>query len=275
MGVIIGLDIGSSTTKAVAMSEDKKILKTVQVAASDRMTALFGALGRLMYKCGIQAEDVEKIVMTGLGASLVRGKIYGIPTKKISEFEPMGKGALFLTGLEKAMVVNMGTGTTFVTAGPEGFAHVGGSAVGGGTLTGLSKRMFNVKDFDTLVAMAERGNLKAVDWGIAELTKTKMNTLPDYATASNLGKMRSDATDDDVAMGLFNMIYQTAGTFAVFACRSAGMTDAVVTGTLATPDLCRILLGQVGELYGINFIIPRHTPFVTAIGAALCGFKDK
>ena len=117
--------------------------------------------------------------------------------------------------------------------------------------------------------MAEQGNLKNVDWGIAELSRDQMETLPDYATSSNLGKMKSTATDEDVALGLMNMIFQTAGTLAVFACRNVNLKRAVIGGSTATLNQARIMLGQVGELYDINFIIPKEAAFMTAIGAAL------
>ena len=96
-----------------------------------------------------------------------------------------------------------------------------------------------------------------------------METLPDYATSSNLGKMKSTATDEDVALGLMNMIFQTAGTLAVFACRNVNLKKAVIGGSTATLNQARIMLGQVGELYDIDFIIPKEAAFMTAIGAAL------
>lgn len=141
--------------------------------------------------------------------------------------------------------------------------------MGGGTLVGLSSRLFGIRDVEVIADMAEQGNLKNVDWGIAELSRDQMETLPDYATSSNLGKMKSTATDEDVALGLMNMIFQTAGTLAVFACRNVNLKRAVIGGSTATLNQARIMLGQVGELYDINFIIPKEAAFMTAIGAAL------
>ncbi len=74
-----------------------------------------------------------------------------------------------------------------------------------------------------------------------------------------------------MALGLLNMIYQTAGTMAVYACRIEGCQDVVVTGSLASLKLASLLIGRVGELYHVNFIIPKQAAFATAIGAALIG----
>ena len=248
MGIVLGIDIGSSATKIVAMDESKTILNSLKVSASDPVTAMYGAIGKLLCEERMQIADVEAVMLTGMGASYVEGDVYGLPTTKVTEFDALGTGGLYLTGLEETVVGSIGTGTVFVYAGPEGIWHIGGSAVGGGTLV---------------------GNLKNVDWGIAELCRDQMETLPDYATSSNLGKMKSTATDEDVALGLMNMIFQTAGTLAVFACRNVNLKRAVIGGSTATLNQARIMLGQVGELYDINFIIPKEAAFMTAIGAAL------
>ena len=254
MGIVLGIDIGSSATKIVAMDESKTILNSLKVSASDPVTAMYGAVGKILCEERMQIADVEAVMLTGMGASYVEGDVYGLPTTKVTEFDALGTGGLYLTGLEETVVGSIGTGTVFVYAGPEGIWHIGGSAVGGGTLVGLSSRLFGIRDVEVIADMAEQGNLE---------------TLPDDATSSNLGKMKSTATDEDVALGLMNMIFQTAGTLAVFACRNVNLKRAVIGGSTATLNQARIMLGQVGELYDINFIIPKEAAFMTAIGAAL------
>ncbi len=273
MRVVLGVDIGSSATKIVAMDEEKKIISSMRVSAADQVTALFGSIGRLLYENNIQLEDVAAVMLTGMGASFAKGDIYGLPTRRVTEFEALGTGGLFLSGLSSAIVESIGTGTALVEAVDGHFSHVGGSAVGGGTLVGLASRLFGIRKVRVIADMAEKGDLKNVDWSISELSSSDMPTLPDYATSSNLGKMKSTATDEDVARGLFNMIFQTAGTLAVFACRNTNLKDVVVTGSLATLNLAKVMLGQVGELYGINFVIPEEAAFATAIGAALMYFN--
>ena len=121
----------------------------------------------------------------------------------MTEFDALGTGGLYLTGLEETVVGSIGTGTVFVHAGPDGIQHIGGSAVGGGTLVGLSSRLFGIRDVEVIADMAEQGNLKNVDWGIAELSRDQMETLAGLCDPifRNLGKMKSTATDEDVALG--------------------------------------------------------------------------
>ena len=48
MKATIGIDIGGSTTKIAGFTEEKKLLGTLQVKASDQITSLYGALGRFL-----------------------------------------------------------------------------------------------------------------------------------------------------------------------------------------------------------------------------------
>jgi type II pantothenate kinase len=274
MKIILGIDVGSSTTKIVTLDEAGTLLKTAQMWTSDTLTSIFGSAGRILHDCGRQLQDVEKVMLTGVGGSFLDGDVFGIPTIRVTEFEALGTGGLYLTGLDRAVICSIGTGTSLVSADGGHFSHVGGSAVGGGTLMGLSKRLFGITDFEAVERMASEGNLKNVDWGMNEITRTQLENLPDIATASNLGKMRTDATDGDVALGIFNMIYQTAGTLAVFACRNGNFDNAVFTGSLSYSKMARYMLVAVGEMYGIRFEIPKNGVFATAIGAARLGLTD-
>lgn len=146
MGIVLGIDIGSSATKIVAMDESKTILNSLKVSASDPVTAMYGAVGKILCEERMQIADVEAVMLTGMGASYVEGDVYGLPTRKVTEFDALGTGGLYLTGLEETVVGSIGTGTVFVHAGPDGIQHIGGSAVGGGTLVGLSSRLFGIRD---------------------------------------------------------------------------------------------------------------------------------
>ena len=52
MGVVIGIDVGGSTTKIVGV-ENKSIQSPMFVKATDPVTSLFGAFGKYIYDNGI------------------------------------------------------------------------------------------------------------------------------------------------------------------------------------------------------------------------------
>ena len=81
MSIILGVDVGGSTTKIVAF--DQGVIGMLQVRAGDQLTSLYGAIGNLLHRHNLSLADVKKIVLTGVGASLIHEDIYGIPTVKL------------------------------------------------------------------------------------------------------------------------------------------------------------------------------------------------
>ena len=45
MGIILGIDIGGSTTKIVGLDREGAVSAMLRVRAEDQLTSLFGALG--------------------------------------------------------------------------------------------------------------------------------------------------------------------------------------------------------------------------------------
>lgn len=273
MKVILGVDIGGSTTKIVAFEEKQRVLDCLQVRAGDQITSLYGAIGHILYKCHLTLRDVEAFVLTGVGATMVKGDIYGIHTYRVKEFEAIGRGALELTGLKETLVVSVGTGTAFVMASEKECRHIGGSGVGGGTLTGLASRLLGETHIDAIVAAAEKGSLRQVDLAICDISNEEIPSLPPHVTAANFGKVESTATKEDFALGLLNMVFETVGSLAAFACKNTEIREIVVTGSVAALPMAQKYLDGVGMLHNVKFIIPEQAIFATAIGAALQYFN--
>ncbi|MBQ8892885.1 MAG: type II pantothenate kinase [Clostridia bacterium] len=266
MSVILGVDVGGSTTKIVAF--DHKLIGMLQVRAGDQLTSLYGAIGNLLHQHHLKLSDVQKIVLTGVGASLIDEDIYGIPTCKVNEFKAIGKGGLLLAGQSDGLVVSMGTGTAFVYARGNEIEHIGGSGVGGGTLIGLSQELLGESDYEAIIALANTGDLSHVDLSVQDISKATISTLPDNVTASNFGRIKSTATKGDLALGLINMIFQTAGVMAAFTAKARGFRQVIVTGSLTTIPQAKEYLDGVAKLHGIPFILPEDATFATALGAA-------
>ena len=135
MGVILGIDIGGSSTKIVGLAPDLSVIDMLRVKADDPLTSLYGAMGNFLSTHQLQLSDIDHIALTGVGASYVEGDIYDVKTIKVEEFPSVGTGGLALSGKEHAVVVSMGTGTSFLWANKgQEVRHLIGSGVGGGTL---------------------------------------------------------------------------------------------------------------------------------------------
>ncbi len=269
MSVVIGIDVGGSTTKIVGYREDGKLISMQKVEAADPLTSAYGALGKFINENNLALADVTRIILTGVGSALFKKDVYGIPSSTVDEFAASGLGGLALSGKKEGLIVSMGTGTAFVRAGKEGIVHIGGSGVGGGTVLGLCGKLCGASSFRTVVEMSEGGKLSRVDLNIEDISKGVISTLSPDTTASNFGKMEDGATARDITLGILNMTFQTIGMMAVFACRNDAVKDVILTGTLTQVPYAKRVFESLQKMHKVNFIIPKNAIYATATGAAL------
>lgn len=276
MSVIIGIDIGGSTTKIVGFQkteEGKRLLSPFLVSAADPITSMYGAFGKFLSENALPLSGVSKVMMTGVGASYYDRAIYDLPCEGVQEFRGTGLGGLYLSGLSRALTVSMGTGTAMVYAeeGQE-MKYLGGTGVGGGTLVGLAKKFLHIETLEHLALLADGGDLANIDLRIGDFARSApIASMSKDLTASNFGKVSDMASKEDVALGFFNMVYETIGMMAIFAARGCGVRDIVLTGNLAVTRYASILFPHLSKLFDVNFIIPEQAQFATVIGTALCG----
>ena len=274
MDIILGIDVGGSTTKVVGLDVHGNPLSMLRVRAEDQVTSLFGALGNYLSSNHLTLEDVRRVVLTGVGARSVDGNIYGLPTYRVDEFSASGAGALALSGQERAVVSTMGTGTAFLLAEKGRVQHLCGSGIGGGTLGGLCHKLVGMERFGQIKKLALGGDLGQVDLTIGDITKNPAATLDPTLTAANFGNLAEDANCADVAAGVVNLVLQAIGTMTVLACRCCDTKTVVLTGSMTTLDQVKPNFENFERLYGIHYIIPDNATFATAIGAALCSLTE-
>ncbi|MBR3340272.1 MAG: type II pantothenate kinase [Clostridiales bacterium] len=275
MRIKVGLDIGGSTTKIVGMNDGNIIAREI-VRAADPVTSAFGAVGKLINDHSLSVNDIEQINITGVGSGFPQTPILGIKTVIIEEFKATGLGGLYLSGLNHAVVVSMGTGTAYLEATKDKVRHIIGSGVGGGTLVGLGLALTGTSDAVKLSDMATSGDILKCDLTIGDITKNGVTGLPMNVTASNFGKAADDLSREDKMAGVFNLVYQAVGTVAVMASRQCNLKDIVFTGQLTDLKECEQYLLPFEELYGVNMIIPENAVYATALGSCLAeGQEDQ
>jgi type II pantothenate kinase len=131
-----------------------------------------------------------------------------LPCEVTPEFRCIGLGGLYLSGLDRAIVASLGTGTALVHAERDAApTYLGGTGVGGGTLMGLAKKMLGMENLEHIEELAREGDLSRVDLKIIDLTKQDIVPgFSDKMTASNFANVSDIATKDDIASGLMNMV---------------------------------------------------------------------
>jgi type II pantothenate kinase len=269
MKAILGIDVGSSLIKLAGFYEDGTQIDLLKVKSSDQVAGVFGIIGKFCKLHQIQLTDIKQIVLTGMGAAYFKEDIYDIPTSTVDEFQAAGKAGLHLSGYPEAYVVSIGTGTAFIRASYDTYQHIGGTGVGGGTFMGLAKLLLNETNFDTIVEMICQGNPVNVDLTMKDVSITPVTTLPEFLTASNLAKAHSQSDKNDIAAGIANLVLQTAGMMAVFACQKDSIKKVVFVGSLAELPLIKVMNDMIHQVHGLDLYVPEHALYATAIGAAL------
>ena len=274
MGIIIGIDVGISTTKIVGL-RDGRVVSPIRITAADQVTSLYGAFGKYLHDNRIELKDVEQVMVTGVGSTYVNEPLFGITPQKVDEFVADGLGASFESGLTKAIVVSMGTGTSFVQCDGDDIRHIGGLGIGGGTLQGLSRVMLNTRDWKQIQSLAMKGNIHNINLQIGDISRQPLPGLPMDATASLFSKAQYDAPKEDIALGIITMVLQTIGSAAILAALNSGIKDFVLIGNLTLLPQCKDVYPMLEKLYGVHFLIPKYSEFCTSIGAALAYQKKE
>ncbi|MBO5415491.1 MAG: type II pantothenate kinase [Clostridia bacterium] len=282
MRTVIGIDVGGSTTKIVGMKKDEagriELIEPQFVRATDAITSAYGAFGKFTTQNEIGLSEINQVLMTGVGASFIDKPIYSLPCKKVSEFTSVGLGGLYLSGLDEAIVVSMGTGTAFIHATKKGdkteIEYLGGTGVGGGTLIGLSKKMIGVDTVEHIEQLCEEGDLGKVDLRIKDISGDNSFQINEDITASNFGKLSDIANQHDIALGIANMVAETIAMLGIFAARNYKLNKVVLTGNLTSIAPITRVFESLEENFGVKFIVPENSQYATVIGAALCDEND-
>ena len=268
--MIIGIDVGISTTKIVGINEKGEVVSPIRIKATDPVTSLYGAFGKYLFDTNTKLSDVEQVMITGVGAAYIDSPIYGLPTDKAQEFLADGLGARYETDLDRMLVVSMGTGTSIVQCDGDDIRHIGGIGLGGGTLMGLSRVMLKTDDIKQIVKLAMEGDIQNIDVLIGDISPNPLPNLPKTATASLFGNARSNSTREDIALGIITTVLQTIGSSCILASLNTGIKEYVLIGNLTLLPQCKEVLPSMEKMYNVHFIIPKYSEFCTAIGAALC-----
>ena len=267
--IVIGIDVGISTTKIVGIDSNGMVVSPLRIKATDPITSLYGAFGKYLHDNKIRLEEVEHVMLTGVGAAYIEENIYGLPTTKAEEFVADGLGAKYESKLDRMIVVSMGTGTSLVKCDGEDISHIGGIGIGGGTLTGLSRLLLKTDDIKNIIDLALEGDISHINLLIGDISAKPLPGLPMSATASLFSNAKANASREDIAVGLIHMVLQAIGSASILSSLGSGIKDFVMIGNLSLLPQCKEVYSAMEKLYGVHFIIPTYSEFCTAIGAAL------
>jgi type II pantothenate kinase len=81
--------------------------------------------------------------------------------------------------------------------------------------------------------------------------------------------MLDSARNEDIALGILNMVYQVIGMLSVFAAKIKRTDQIIVTGNGSRNPIGKRVLAVITDLYSVHFEYPQDAEYTTAIGAGL------
>ena len=268
--MIVGVDAGGSTTKAVLLERGKVLSSTISRSVEDPVTSISGVLGKILSDTGRELEEIQRLAVSGGKSSVVPATLFGLNVEKVDEIQSIGIGGLELARVDEGLVISMGTGTAVVWAqdGGRRVSHLGGTGVGGGTILGLGSRLLGLSDPLALDAMAKRGNAKSVDLTVGDIAGNAIGTLDPSMTASNFGKLSERGSPEDIAAGILNMVGEVIGEVAYLSSMGVSTKNIVLVGMLTRLEYVSQRASETLEAFGRTAIIPNLAEFHVAVGAA-------
>ncbi len=267
--MIIGIDMGATATKIVAMEADKLVFSKSFLARGETICEI---IENTIIKSILHQSKAELLALTGVGSENCSFENLAQKVIRIPEIEATGEGGTWLSGVKEAVVVSIGTGTSLVLSKDGSYRHIGGSGVGSGTLRGLSKKLFGSDSLVELFKLAEKGSRYTVDITIGDLF-SGTDTLPKDLTASNLAKASDEASKADWAKAIVNTVLEVAGSHGALACEGFGLKTVILTGGVTVTPLAKEIYDNFQRLYKLNYIIPPDSDYATAIGAVRIAAK--
>ncbi|HRW46890.1 MAG: hypothetical protein KDD75_13870 [Caldilineaceae bacterium] len=228
----------------------------------------------------VDLDDLARLAVTGGRHRVLPDAIGDTQVVKINEVQAIGRGGQALLGLEgdardtSLMVASCGSGTALIKAQGDSYAHVSGSAVGGGTMLGLARLILGTMDPLEIEALAAQGDRNGADLSLADVITGPIGSLPADATAVNFGRLgrrsfHGEVSREDLAAALVNLIAQTIALITINAARAQGCEQVVLTGHMVDMSTFREVVGLVGQYYAAELKVVDRPGYATAIGALL------
>jgi type II pantothenate kinase len=170
---------------------------------------------------------------------------------------------------EPFVLALLGTGTAFAAVRDGKATHLGGTPLGGGSFSGIARRVDGTLAYAEMIAAAHRGDRRAVDAMVADAYPDGIGRIGPDLTAAHLEKATHGSLDDFLA-GLLNLHAENIAQIAASRARIAQIPSLVLAGGFAHHN-ARLVEGitSMAALFGVSVAVSPAPGFAGAVGAAL------
>ena len=226
-------------------------------------------LDEIFNHLNIDVKNVDVIAVTGGKSDSLESIYKNIEVIKINETDAIGKGVIEIYSThEPFLAISAGTGTACIHHQNGEFNYIGGIAIGGGTLRGLSNLALNNLSIDEVTKKAIVGHRDNVDLLIGDVVND-IGVLDSSVTASNFAKLKKadDASEDDISAAILNMIGEVIGTIAYLNAALCGLNTVHFIGRVSTNEYIKNAIDERLKLANMQGIFEDNREYGTVIGA--------
>lgn len=187
----IYIDAGTTKGKVLIASEGKFVQEEIEGQVTKEN---FYALKRRFPK--------GKFYIIGSGSSNLKGE------EEVSLLDEISCNAYLskYCNIERALVVNSGTGTSFSYYDQGKISHLLGTGLGGGTIRGMGELLLGMHTMDEVDELAQKGVLQNINIQIADLYSENLGFLDGEITVSNFAK--NAKREEDIAVGIYSLVIE-------------------------------------------------------------------
>ncbi|MCX6691059.1 MAG: methanogenesis marker 15 protein [Methanoregula sp.] len=256
-GLTLGVDSGSSTTKAVVM-KDNRIVGTGWQPTTEVLNSARDVIEHALTEAGIRRDEIEAVGTTGYGRFLV-GKDIGADLIQ-EELTVNSKGAVYLADKQHgpATVIDIGGMDNKAISVQDG---IPGTFTMGGICAGASGRFLEMTAKRLGVDITELGPLAMKGLG----KKVPMNSYCIvFGTQSLVNALAAGSTREDVAAAACHSVAEQVFEQQL---QEIDIKEPVIM--VGGTSLIEGLVYAMGELLQTKIMVPPHSQYIGAVGSAL------
>lgn len=264
-GITMGVDSGSSTTKCIIM-KDNEIVGTGWEPTTEVLRSADSVVSAALKEAGLTREDIEAIGTTGYGRFLIGNHLNADLIQE--ELTVNSKGAVYLAGTQRgpATVIDIGGMDNKAISVMDG---IPGTFTMGGICAGASGRFLEMTAKRLGIDITELGPLamKGMSAGVP------MNSYCIvFGTQSLVNALAAGSTPEDVAAAACHSVAEQVFEQQL---QEVDIREPVIM--VGGTSLIQGLVRAMGDLLQTEIVVPHHSQYIGATGAALLasGFIDE
>ncbi|CAM5181993.1 Pantothenate kinase OS=Ureibacillus acetophenoni OX=614649 GN=SAMN05877842_103257 PE=4 SV=1 [Ureibacillus acetophenoni] len=273
---VVGIDAGGTLTKIAYTDANQEL-----------QCKIFPSNNFSLVKEWIEENpQIEEIGLTGGRTEQLLSVLKTMKSMKyIVEFEATIKGVNYLLEqegyeIDRSIITNIGTGTSIHYMDGGHHIRVGGTGVGGGTLTGLSSIMTGVTEFDEIIEKSQLGSRESIDLFVKDIFQGMDAPIEGHLTASNFGKVsilngaRHD--NNDLLATIQALVGEVITTLSIQYAEQKNTEHIIFIGsTLTNNEHLKKVIGNYTILKKRKPVFLKNCGFSGAIGALLNKLDDR